>query len=60
MMDAPALRAYLTTHFTRTLFRLETLPAYEVPSDGSDFARYLAGAPEPTPQRQAALARPAT
>lgn len=52
MMDAPALRGYLTTHFTRTLFRLETLPSYDVPSDGGDLARYLAGEPEPTPERK--------
>ena len=34
------------------LFRLETLDAYEVASDGSDFARYLAGEPGPDPARK--------
>ncbi len=52
MMDATELRGYLDAHFTRTLFRLETLPTYEVPSEGSDFARYLAGEPAPTPERR--------
>jgi hypothetical protein len=51
-MDAKELRAYLDAHFTKTLFRLETLPAYGVPSEGSDFARYLAGEPGPTPERR--------
>jgi hypothetical protein len=52
MMNATELRAYLDGHFTRTLFRLETLPAYGVPSEGSDFARYLAGEHAPTPERR--------
>lgn len=34
------------------LFRWETLPAYEVASDGSDYRRYLDGAPEPTWERK--------
>ncbi|MGQ0715986.1 MAG: DUF6879 family protein [Pseudonocardiales bacterium] len=51
-MDATELRAYLEVHFTKTLFRLETLSTYEVPSEGSDFARYLAGEPAPTPERR--------
>ncbi|MGH3827845.1 MAG: DUF6879 family protein [Pseudonocardiaceae bacterium] len=51
MMGPAELRAYLDTNFTRTLFRLETLSAYEVPSEGSDFARYLAGEPAPSPER---------
>lgn len=51
-MDANELRAYIDAHFTKTLFRLETLPAYGVPSEGSDFARYLAGEPGPTPERR--------
>lgn len=52
MMAAPELRAYIDAHFTKTLFRLETLPAYGVPSEGSDFARYLAGEPGPAPERR--------
>ncbi|MGH3792205.1 MAG: DUF6879 family protein [Pseudonocardiaceae bacterium] len=52
MMDAAELRTYLDLHFTKTLFRLETLPTYGVPSEGSDFARYLAGEPAPTPERR--------
>lgn len=36
----------------RDLFRLETLPRYEVASDGSDYHRYLNGAPAPTPERK--------
>lgn len=52
MMGAAELRAYLDAHFTKTLFRLETLAAYEVASEGSDFARYLAGEPDPTPERR--------
>ncbi|MGH3824759.1 MAG: DUF6879 family protein [Pseudonocardiaceae bacterium] len=52
MMDAAELRAYLDTRFGKTLFRLETLAAYEVASEGSDFARYLAGEPGPTPERR--------
>ncbi|MGH3798651.1 MAG: DUF6879 family protein [Pseudonocardiaceae bacterium] len=52
MTGPTELRAYLNAHFTRTLFRLETLAAYEVPSEGSDFARYLAGESGPTPERR--------
>lgn len=59
MMDVAQLGDYIREHFTdhpdptgRTAFRLETLDAYEVASDGSDFARWLAGEPAPTPQRK--------
>lgn len=31
------------------IFRTELLPAYEVPTDGSDFQRWLDGATEPNP-----------
>ncbi len=34
------------------LFRWEALPAYEVPTDGSDFHRWLAGEPTPTMERK--------
>ncbi|MFS8532673.1 DUF6879 family protein [Sphaerobacter thermophilus] len=47
MLDVQGLNEYIDTYFTRTLFRLETLDQYEVASDGSDFARYLQGEPEP-------------
>jgi hypothetical protein len=33
----------------RDLFRTETLPAYDVPINGNDLQRSLAGEPEPTP-----------
>jgi hypothetical protein len=33
---------------------LETLDRYEVPTDGGDFGRYLAGQPAPDPARKAA------
>jgi hypothetical protein len=52
MMNPNELRACIDAHFTKTLFRLETLPAYGVPSEGSDFSRYLAGEPGPTPERR--------
>ncbi|MGH3907467.1 MAG: DUF6879 family protein [Pseudonocardiaceae bacterium] len=34
------------------LFRWEALPTYEVPTDGSDFHRWLAGEPAPTMDRK--------
>lgn len=52
MLGLEELNGYIERHFTRTLFRLETLDQYEVASDGSDFARYLAGEPEPTWERK--------
>jgi hypothetical protein len=59
VMNAAELGAYIRANFTdhpepagRGAFRLETLPAYEVASDGSDFARYLAGEAAPTPERK--------
>lgn len=46
------------SEFIRTarhsLFRLETLDAYGVASDGSDFGRWLAGEPAPDPDRKGA------
>lgn len=36
----------------RDVFRWETLPAYEVASDGSDYRRYLDGEKEPTWERK--------
>lgn len=52
MLSPAELGGYLDAHATRTLFRLETLASYEVPSEGSDFARYLAGEAAPTPERR--------
>jgi hypothetical protein len=52
MMGVAELRPYLDTHFTETLFRLESLAAYDVASEGSDFAGYLAGEPAPSPERR--------
>jgi hypothetical protein len=53
MMDAQALGALLQAGKS-DLFRLETLDRYEVPSDGGDFRRYLAGEAAPDPARKAA------
>lgn len=39
------------SQFTSRLFRLETLPAYTVDSDGDNYRRWLAGEPEPTSER---------
>jgi len=48
-LDAEALDAY-TDRFEHEAFRHEVLPAYEVPSDGGDLARYLApGEAHPDP-----------
>lgn len=52
MMNGRELGAFMREHFTRSAFRLETLQTYEVASDGSDFARYLAGEPSPSPERK--------
>jgi hypothetical protein len=58
MLDAPQLGELIRSRFTRTAFRLETLDAYDVGDDGGDAARYLAGEPEPDPERKGAwLAR---
>jgi hypothetical protein len=38
--------------FHRSAFRLETLDHYQVGSDGGDVLRYLAGEPEPDPERK--------
>ena len=46
MMDEDQLGTFLDAARTE-LFRLEVLPAYDVGSDGSDFADYLAGRPGP-------------
>jgi hypothetical protein len=50
-MTIPNLRDLLVNDLVFSAFRWEALPAYEVPNDkgnlGSDYDRYLAGAPEP-------------
>lgn len=51
LLDLSQLRQVLETS-TQDLFRWETLPAYEVASDGSDYRRYLDGADAPTPERK--------
>lgn len=52
MLDVHELGEYINGNFTQTLFRLETLDQYEVVSDGSDVARYLAGELEPDMKRK--------
>ncbi len=51
LLSLSQLREVLDTT-TQDLFRWETLPAYEVASDGSDYRRYLDGADAPTPERK--------
>lgn len=51
MLDAQELGAYLR-RATCSLFRLETQPAYDVPTDGNDFERYLGGEPSPNMERK--------
>jgi hypothetical protein len=51
LLDLSQLKQVLDTA-TQDLFRWETLPAYEVASDGSDYRRYLNGADAPTPERK--------
>lgn len=52
MLDERELGAYLR-HATHSLFRLEMLPAYDVPIDRGDFPRYLAGEAIPDMERKA-------
>ncbi len=52
MLDVPQLTAFITERFTRHAFRLETLDAYDVGSDGEDVARYLRGERSPDPARK--------
>jgi hypothetical protein len=52
MWDERQLGEYIDAHFTSELFRLETLPHYEVAGDGGDLARYLAGEPGPDMTRK--------
>jgi hypothetical protein len=50
--DAAELGRYIDERLTRSAFRLELLDSYEVKDDGDDFARYLRGEPDPTPERK--------
>jgi hypothetical protein len=52
MLDEQQIGQYIDEHFTRTLFRLETLPQYLVDSDGEDYRHYVAGLPGPTMSRK--------
>jgi hypothetical protein len=52
MLDAAQLGELIKSRFTREAFRLETLDAYYVASDGGDVARYLRGEREPDPARK--------
>ena len=52
MLDAAELGRYIDERLTRSAFRLELLDSYEVNDDGDDFARYLRGEPDPTPERK--------
>lgn len=52
MLTVAEAGAWMDAHLTRSAFRLELLPAYDVASDGEDLARYLAGEPEPDPARK--------
>ncbi len=54
-LDIPDFNAWLEQHRKAPgdILRVQTLDAYEVASDGGDFAGYLDGAPEPTsPDRE--------
>jgi hypothetical protein len=50
--DVPQLTAFIAERFTKRAFRLETLDAYDVGSDGEDVARYLRGEASPDPERK--------
>lgn len=52
MLDQHELGEYIDTHFSSTLFRLETLRQYLVDADGEDYRRYVDGLPGPTMSRK--------
>lgn len=52
MLTAPELGAWIDARLTRSAFRLELLDAYDVDTDGEDFARWQQGEPGPTPERK--------
>jgi hypothetical protein len=47
VLNEAELGEFIDSHFSTTLFRLETLERYDVESDGWDFEAYLAGKPSP-------------
>lgn len=51
MLNERELGAFLR-QATCSLFRLEALPVYDVPTDRGDFPRYLAGEPTPDMERK--------
>lgn len=53
MLSLDEVLAFFDDHYQSSAFRLEVMPAYQVDSDGGDVARYLAGEPEPDPERKA-------
>lgn len=52
MLDVQQLRDYLNEHHTFDMLRVQTLPHYDVTSDGGDFRAYLRGEPGPDPARK--------
>lgn len=52
MFDEQQLGDYIDSHFTRVLFRLETLDLYDVASNGGEYHRYLKGAVSPNTERK--------
>jgi len=52
MLDEQELGDYIDSHFTRVLFRLETLDLYDVASNGEEYHRYVAGEVKPNPERK--------
>ena len=53
LVTDPAALSALIDGARLSLFRLETLDRYDDGSDGADYRRYMAGEPEPDPQRKA-------
>lgn len=55
MLDLVGLGEFMEAHYQRSgdvAFRMERLPMYSVESDGDDYARWKAGATEPTWSRK--------
>ena len=52
MLSVAELDEFFERHFRRRAFRLEVRDAYEVASDGGDFARYMAGESLPDAARK--------
>lgn len=51
MLNEQELGDYIDSRFTSVLFRLETLDLYDVPSNGGEYERYVAGEVKPNPER---------